>query len=143
MWEKFCKVIGREELIQDPRYDENKKRVINREELIPQLEKILAGRNSDEWLLEFKKVGVPCGRVNTMDKVFSHPQIEPRNMVVEIEHPTADKIKLVGIPVKYSETPGAIRLPPPLLGQHTREILTDLLGYSEDEINSMRQEGIV
>jgi formyl-CoA transferase len=143
MWEKFCKVIGREELIRDPKYDENKKRVINRKELIPQLEKIIAAKASEEWLVEFKKVGIPCGRVNTMDRVFSHPQIEPRNMVVEIEHPTADKIKLVGIPVKYSETPGTIRLPPPLLGQHTREILSDLLGYSADEIRSLKQEGIV
>jgi formyl-CoA transferase len=143
MWEKFCHVMEIPEFIHDPRFDVNKKRVMNREQLVPLLEKKIASRNSDEWLSEFKKVGIPSGRVNTMDKVFSHPQIKPRNMVVEVKHPTADKIKLVGIPVKYSETPGSIRLPPPLLGQHTQEILSDLLGYSKKEIEAFRQEGVV
>lgn len=78
-----------------------------------------------------------------MDKVFAHPQIEPREMVVEIDHPTADKIKVVGIPVKYSETMGSIRLPPPLLGQHTDAILSGLLGYSQEEIDTLRQEKVV
>jgi formyl-CoA transferase len=143
MWEKFCGVMGTQKFIHDPRFDVNKKRVMNREQLVPILEKKIATRDSDDWLSEFRKVGIPCGRVNTMDRVFNHPQIKPRNMVVEVKHPTADKIKLVGIPVKYSETPGSIRLPPPLLGQHTQEILSDLLGYPEKEIDALRQEGIV
>ncbi len=143
MWEKFCHLMGMQEFIHDPRFDVNKKRVINREQLVPILEKKIAARNSDEWLSEFNKVGIACGRVNTMDRVFDHPQIKPRNMVVEVKHPTADKIKLVGIPVKYSETQGSIRLPPPLLGQHTQEILSGPLGYSEEEIDALRQEGVV
>jgi len=143
MWEEFCYLMGIPEFIHDPRFDVNKKRVINRDELIPMLEEKIAGRDSDEWLSAFKKVNIPCGRVNTMDRVFNHPQIKPRNMVVEVKHPTADKIKLVGIPVKYSETPGSIRLPPPLLGQHTEEILSGLLGYSKEEIGALRREGIV
>ena len=143
MWEEFCYLMGIPEFIHDPRFDVNKKRVINRDELIPMLEEMIAARDSGEWLSAFKKVKIPCGRVNTMDRVFNHPQIKPRNMVVEVKHPTADKIKLVGIPVKYSETPGSIRLPPPLLGEHTEEILSDLLGYSKEEIGALRQEGIV
>ena len=143
MWEKFCHLMGMQEFIHDPRFDVNKKRVINREQLVPILEKKIAARDSDEWLSEFGKVGISCGRVNTMDRVFNHPQIKPRNMVVEVEHPTANKIKLVGIPVKFSETQGSIRLPPPLLGQHTQEILSDLLGYSQEEIDALGQEGVV
>ena len=143
MWKKFCHLMGMQEFIHDPRFDVNKKRVINREQLVPILEKKIAARNSDEWLSEFNKVGIACGRVNTMDRVFDHPQIKPRNMVVEVKHPTANKIKLVGIPVKYSETQGSIRLPPPLLGQHTQEILSGPLGYSEEEIDALRQEGVV
>ena len=143
MWKKFCHLMGMQEFIRDPRFDVNKKRVINREQLVPILEKKIAARNSDEWLSEFNKVGIACGRVNTMDRVFDHPQIKPRNMVVEVKHPTANKIKLVGIPVKYSETQGSIRLPPPLLGQHTQEILSGPLGYSEEEIDALRQEGVV
>ena len=143
MWEKFCHVVGIPELIQDTRFDINEKRVINRHQLVPVMEQKIAAKNADEWVSEFKRVGIPCGRGNTMDRVFNHPQIEPRNMVVEMKHPTAEKIKLVGIPVKYSETPGSVRLPPPLLGQHTEEILSDLLGYSQKQIDALKAEGVV
>jgi formyl-CoA transferase len=143
MWEKFCQVMGIPELVRDPRFDENSKRVTNRDQLVPLLEQKIAAGDSDEWISKFRGVGIPCGRVNTMDRVFSHPQIQPRNMVVELDHPTAQKLKLVGVPVKYSKTPGSVRLSPPLLGQHTDEILSELLGYSQQEIDALRQEEIV
>lgn len=143
MWDKFCHVMEIPELINDPRFDINKKRVMNREQLVPLLEKKISAGESDEWISKFREVGIPCGRVNTMDRVFSHPQIKPRNMVVEVDHPTAEKLKLIGVPVKYSETPGAVRLPPPLLGQHTNEILADLLGYSKQNIEQFRSEGVI
>jgi len=143
MWDKFCHVMEITELIHDPRFDVNKKRVRNRDQLVPLLEKKIAARDSDEWISEFRKVGIPCGRVNTMDRVFNHPQITPRNMVVEVKHPTAGKLKLIGIPVKYSETPGSVRLPPPLLGQHTQVVLSDLLGYSKKEIELFRHEEVI
>ena len=143
MWKNFCRVIEKPELAGDPKFDANDKRVVHREELVPMLAEVFAAKPADYWLQQLKAVKIPCGRVNTMDRVFNHPQIEPRNMVVEVDHPTAEKIKLVGIPVKYSETPGAIRHPPPLLGQHTEEILSELLGYTEAEIDALRKEGAV
>jgi len=143
MWEKFCGVMEIPELMHDPRFDENKKRVINRDQLVPLLEEKIAAGDSDEWISRFRGVGIPCGRVNTMDRVFSHPQIQARNMVVELDHPTAQKVKLVGVPVKYSETPGSVRLPPPLLGQHTDQILSELLGYSQGEIDALREQKII
>jgi crotonobetainyl-CoA:carnitine CoA-transferase CaiB-like acyl-CoA transferase len=143
MWDKFCHVMKIPEFIHDPRFDVNKMRVINRDQLVPLLEKKIAARDSDEWISDFRKVGIPCGRVNTMDRVFDHPQIKPRNMVVEVKHPTAEKLKVIGVPVKYSETPGSVRLPPPLLGQHTQEILSSLLHYSEEEIELFRHEGVI
>jgi crotonobetainyl-CoA:carnitine CoA-transferase CaiB-like acyl-CoA transferase len=143
MWEKFCQIMGIPEFKSDPRFNENKKRVLNRDQLVPLLEEKIAARDSDDWISAFRAVGIPCGRVNTMDRVFSHPQIRPRNMVVELDHPTAQKVKLVGVPVKYSETPGSVRLPPPLLGQHTDAILSELLGYSREEIDTFRQKKII
>ena len=143
MWKNFCRVLKKPELAADPKFDANDKRVINREELVPLLEKLFAAKTADYWLQQLKAVKIPCGRVNTMDRVFNHPQIEPLNMVVEVDHPTAEKIKLVGIPVKYSETPGTIRYSPPLLGQHTEEILSGLLGYTEAEIDALKKDGTV
>jgi len=143
MWENFCRVIGQPELALDPEFDSNEKRVVNREKLTPMLEEMFSGQPADYWLKKLKAVKIPCGRVNTMDRVFTHPQIEPLNMVVEVDHPTAEHIKLAGIPVKYSDTPGTIRLPPPLLGQQTEEILTSLLNCSKAEIEALRAEGVV
>jgi len=107
------------------------------------LEAIFSGQTADHWLGKFKAMKIPCGRVNDMAGVFNHPQIEALDMVVEMDHPTAEKIKLVGIPVTYSETPGSIRRPPPLLGQHTEEILQSMLGYTEADIEALRAEGII
>ena len=143
MWENFCRVIGKPELASDPKFDSNEKRVNHRENLVPMLEELFITQTSDYWIKELRAVKIACGRVNTMDRVFDHPQIEPLNIVAEVDHPTAGKIKLVGIPVEYSETPGSIRLPPPLLGQHTDEILSELMGYSNQEIEAFRKEGTV
>jgi len=143
MWINFCRVIGKPELASDPKYDANEKRVVHREDLVPMLEELFITRTSDYWIKELRTAKIACGRVNTMDRVFDHPQIEPLNVVVEVDHPTAGRIKLVGIPVEYSETPGSIRLPPPLLGQHTDEILSELMGYTEKEIEILREEGTI
>jgi formyl-CoA transferase len=143
MWESFCKVVKKLELLDDPRFESNEKRVIHRKELIPMLETLFLTRTADEWVADFRAAKIPCGTVNSMDRVFNHPQIEPLELVAELEHPTAEKIKVVGIPVNYSETPGSIRRPPPLLGQHTAEILSELLGFTETEIEDLRKEGII
>ena len=143
MWESFCHVIDQPELLNDPRFDSNENRVINRKELTPQLEQLFLTRTADQWVTDLRAAKIPCGIINSMDRVFKHPQIEPLEMVVEMDHPTAEKIKLVGIPVKYSETPGSIRRPPPLLGQHTDEILSEFLDYTKTEIAALRKEGIV
>ena len=143
LWENFCRVIERPELLEDPRFNPNKNRVINRKELIPQLESLFLTRKGDQWVEDLRAAKIPCGIINSMDRVFKHPQIEPLGMVVEVDHPTAEKIKLVGIPVEYSETPGSIRCPPPLLGQHTGEILSEVLDYTDEAVEALRKEGIV
>jgi len=143
MWKNFCQVIGKPELATDPKFDSNEKRVIHRDNLVPLLEELFITQTSDYWIKDLRAVKIACGRVNSMDRVFDHPQIEPLNLVQEVDHPTAGKIKLVGIPVEYSETPGSIRLPPPLLGQHTDEILSELMGYTGSEIEALRKEGTV
>jgi crotonobetainyl-CoA:carnitine CoA-transferase CaiB-like acyl-CoA transferase len=89
------------------------------------------------------KAAIPCGPVNDMQSMFADPQVRHRNMISETPHPTIGTLRLTGVPIKYSETPGEVRLPPPLLGQHTDEILSSVLGYTPERIAALRRDGAV
>jgi len=143
LWVNFCKLIGKEEWITDPRFESNPKRVENRDVLLPLVADVLAQKTCDEWVDLFVEASIPCGPVNDMQHLFADPQVLHRNMVAEVPHPTIGALRLAGIPLKYSETPGTVRLPPPLLGEHTSEILTEVLGYSSEKIDELRRVGVL
>jgi crotonobetainyl-CoA:carnitine CoA-transferase CaiB-like acyl-CoA transferase len=143
IWKRFCNVIDRPDLTEDPRFRTNPLRVQNRTECIGILESVLKTRTRDEWIKLLNDNAIPCAPINTMDEVFEDPQVLHRDMLVEVNHPTAGKIKLVGIPVKYSEMKATIRMPPPVLGEHTREILSGILGYDDTRIEQLKSAGVV
>ena len=139
----LCRILGREELADDPRFATNPQRVAHRDQLIPLLQAVFETRDADDWLAAMTEAGIPCGPINTLDRVFSHPQILHRGMVVELPHPTAGSVRLTGPPFILSETPAAVRSHPPLLGEHTEEILRDRLGFTAAEIARLREEGAI
>jgi formyl-CoA transferase len=125
-FQKLCEVIGHMELANDERFTSNRERVKYRKELIAILEPVFLTRTSSEWLSAFDAAGIPCGPINTLDRVFESPQVEARNMSIEMDHPSIGKLPLVGSPLKFSDTPVQYRLPPPRLGEHTQEVLEEL-----------------
>ncbi len=139
---RFCDVIGRPDLADDPRFKTNSDRVVNRDALIPILGEIFKTRTTAEWIEALVAADLPCGPINTIDKVFEHPQVLHRQMLAEVNHPTAGRIKLVGIPYKFTGTPLSIRRHPPTLGEHTEEVLREL-GYTEADIAALRAEGAI
>ena len=143
LWENFCKALDKEEWLQDQRFTSNPKRVENRDAIIPLIAGVLAGKNCDEWMKRLVAASVPCGPVNNMERLFSDPQVLHRNMIADVPHPTIGSLRLCGIPIKYSETPNTIRLPPPLAGEHTDEILKEVLGYGPDEIKDLKQQAVI
>jgi crotonobetainyl-CoA:carnitine CoA-transferase CaiB-like acyl-CoA transferase len=140
---RLCELIGRPEWGADERFATNAARVMNRNGLIGLLEPIFSARRVDEWLSMLEAADIPCGPIHTLDKVFGEPQVAARGMLVTLEHPTIGDLPLVGSPLKFSGTPVEYRLPPPRLGEHTREILGELLGYSEGEIETLRTGGVI
>jgi len=142
-FQALCEIIGQPELATDLRYATNPARVANRDELIPILEAVFLTRDADAWLDACYKAGIPSGRINTVEQVFEHPQVLARRMLVDIPHPTAEVLKMAGIPYELSDTPGSIRLAPPLLGQHTEEILSERLGRTAEQIQDLRKEGVI
>ncbi len=143
LWRKFCEHVDRPELIDDERFHTNALRTENHESLFPALAEIMCRRTTDEWIEALEAIGVPCGPVNTVDKVANDPQVLARDMIAEVEHNTTGTVQIPGIPIKLSETPGQIDAPAPNLGEHTSEILTGLLGLEAEEVNQLKQNGIV
>ncbi len=141
-WQRFCTALGREDLVEMPEYAQNKDRVKNRDQLVALLQQEFDTRSTDRWVDILEEAGVPCGPINDLADVFSDPQVKARDMLLEVQHPSAGKIKQTGIPIKFSATPGSIDSPPPLLGQHSREILLEL-GYSQDEVEALEQQEVI
>jgi formyl-CoA transferase/CoA:oxalate CoA-transferase len=142
LWEKFCIAVGLEEIMNDPKYATNSMRVKNREDVVKIIEDLICTKEASEWLNLLTEAGIPCGPIYTMEKLFSDPQVLHRKMVIELDHPKAGTIKVTGVPLKLSDTPGEILTPPPVLGQHTKDILLDL-GYNEKDIEEMYKKNII
>jgi crotonobetainyl-CoA:carnitine CoA-transferase CaiB-like acyl-CoA transferase len=140
---KFCAVAGHPELAADPRYARNQDRVRNRADLVPVLEAIMKTRSKADWLGALEAAKVPCGAINNLGEVFADPQVQERHMVTTWQHPVQPELKLVSSPIKLSATPVRTELPPPLLGQHTADVLHSVLGYSGAQITALQQGGVI
>ena len=141
-FEAFCRVLGRPEFSADERFSTNSGRVQNREILIPLLKPIFLERTVSEWLALIGDQ-FPCGPINDFKQVFAMPHVKEREMLVEMEHPTIGQLPLVGSPLKMSGTRVEYRLPPPLMGQHTKEILREVLGYSDEKVDALVERGCI
>ena len=142
-WEMLCEVIGKPEIKNDPRFLTNKDRVAHRAVLAEILNTTFASDEADEWLARLQAAGIPSGPINTIPDVFNHPQALARDFVIGIEHPTAGVVKLPGFPYKFSQTPAGVNRPPPLLGEHTEEVLIELLGYSSEKIALLKEHKVI
>ena len=141
LWKIFCPIIGCPELADDPRYNTNVQRAENRESLIAKLQQVFLTRSYEEWETVLTKNGIPVGAINDLAQVVDHPQVKARNSIVDVEHPRAGKIRVVGVPVRLSATPGSVRTPSPALGEHTAEVLRELLGLDVAQIDALRAAG--
>jgi crotonobetainyl-CoA:carnitine CoA-transferase CaiB-like acyl-CoA transferase len=142
-WENLCAVVDRKQIIADPLFASNQDRVANRESLAEVLNEAFAARDAREWIKELHQVGIPSGVINSIEDVFNHPQAQERDLKIEIDHPTIGQVAFPGFPYKFSDTPAQVRRPPPLLGEHTEEVLVELLGYSPQEVASYREHGVI
>ncbi len=139
----LCRILDCPELANDPRFVTNAARVRHRAVLSEKLESLLARRRSDEWLTRLQAVGISCSPINTLDKVFSDPQVQNRGMCIRLPHPLAGEVPLVGNPIRFSESPIDYTSAPPLLGQHTTQVLSELLAVSDTELAELRQSGVI
>ena len=142
LWRKFATLLGLDALADDPRFATNPDRVRNRGSLIPLLESALASRTSAEWAKDLSAAGIPAGPINTIDVALAHPQVQYRDMVLSVEHPTEGTVRMVGSPIKLSGHTPAPTTAPPTLGEHTDEVLAEL-GFSGVDIRGLHDAGVV
>ncbi len=140
---KFCEAAGAPELAQDDRFSTNPARVRHREVLVPLLAALVATRPMHYWSEALEAVGVPCGPINDLAGVFEDPQVQHRGMRIELPHPSAQTVPLVASPIKFSRTPVEYRSAPPMLGEHTDEVLGNTLGLSAERIATLRAARVV
>ena len=140
---KFCAAAGEAWLAQDVRFSSNADRVRNRDALIPEIARIAKQRGTEDWLRMLGAIGVPCGPINDLAQTFAHPQVQHRDMKIELDHPASGKVPLIANPIRFTERPLVCSRPPPMLGQHTDEVLADLLGLDETRIAELRDAHIV
>ena len=142
-WDRLCEMIGQPGLKDDPRFMTNKDRVTHRAALAKILNDAFSKHDASEWLDKLREADIPSGPINTIQDVFSHPQANARGFEVEADHPTAGRVCLPGFPYKMSQTPAEMHRHPPLLGEHTEEVLTGLLGYSAEEVALLKERKVV
>jgi crotonobetainyl-CoA:carnitine CoA-transferase CaiB-like acyl-CoA transferase len=140
---KYCEVLGRPELAKDPRFAKNQDRVRNRGVLVPMLAEMMKTKPKAHWLSALEAAKVPCGAINNLAEVFADPHVNDRGMVDTWDHPLAGDVRLVASPMKLGGTPVRKDLPPPLLGQHTDEVLSGLLGWDAQRIAALRAQGVI
>ncbi len=140
---KFCEVAGRPDLASEPRFVKNADRVRHRAELVPMLEAVMKTRAKADWLSALEAAKVPCGAINSLDEVFSDPQVQARGMVTHWQHPLRADLPLVSSPIKLEKTPVRTDRPPPMLGQHTDEVLGELLGVDAARLATLRDRQVI
>ena len=142
-YQKFVEAGGRPDLAHDPLFATNPLRVKHRDTLVPLLAAMVRERSRADWISLLEAVGVPCGPINDIADVFDNPQVQARQLAIDLPHPSAGTVKLVRSPMRMSATPAGSDLPPPMLGQHTDEVLRDLLGKSADDIAALHAKGVL
>ena len=140
---KFCDVAAHPELASDSRFSKNSVRVKNRHVLVPLLEKIMLTRTKAQWLPALESAKVPCGAINNLSEVFADPQVAARNMINTWQHPHQKDLRLVASPLKLSLTPVRQDHAPPQLGQHTAQLLKEVLSYSDAQIEQLQSKGVI
>ncbi|HUG14209.1 MAG TPA: CoA transferase [Thermomicrobiales bacterium] len=139
----LCHAIGRPDIAHDPRFVANPLRVENRDALVALLHEVFETREARHWLDACQAAGVPSGPINSIEQVFQHPQVLANGMLAEIDHPLAGTLRMAGIPYTLSGSPASVRMPPPLLGQHTEEVLKERLGRTDQDIAKLRRDGVI
>jgi len=142
-WVKFCEAVDREAWVADERFATNPARLQNRSELVRLLNELFSTRSVEHWIQLCESIGLPAGPINTMDAVLSDPQVLARELVMEVPHPTEGSVPLLRSPLNIPTAPSEVRYPPPTLGQHTDQILSELLSFDSVEIQALREAGVI